>query len=66
MSLLDINGRRCPSSQEGLMPHCRGMPGQRGRSGYVGWGSTLIEQGEAGWDRGFLEGKPGKRMTFEM
>jgi hypothetical protein len=24
------------------------------------------EQGEWGWDRGFLEGKPGKRITFEM
>jgi len=27
-----------------------------------GWGSTLIEAGE---DSGFLEGKPGKEITFE-
>jgi hypothetical protein len=34
--------------------------GQGRRNGWVG------EQGEEGWDRGFLEGKPGKGITFEM
>jgi hypothetical protein len=31
-----------------------------------GWGSTLIEAGRGGWDRGFPEGKLGKGITFEM
>jgi hypothetical protein len=38
----------------------REMPGQGSRSGWVG------EQWEGGWERGFLEGKPGKKITFEM
>ena len=38
----------------------RGMPGPRSRSEWVG------EQGEWEGDRGFLERKLGKRMTFEM
>ena len=42
------------------MPQGRGMSGQGSRSGWVG------EQGERDGDRGFLEGKPGKRTTFEM
>jgi hypothetical protein len=33
---LVINGRRGPWFCEGLMPQCRGMPGQ-GVSGSVGW-----------------------------
>jgi hypothetical protein len=36
------------------------MPGSGSRSGWVG------EQGKRGWDRGFWEGKPEKRITFEM
>jgi hypothetical protein len=28
--------------------------------------STLIEEGEGWWDRGFPEGKLGKGITFEM
>jgi hypothetical protein len=42
------------------MPQYKGMPGQGSRSGWV------VEQGEQGWNRGFLEGKPGKRIAFEM
>ena len=53
--MLDINGRRGPWYCEGLMPQCRGS-----RSKWVG------KQEEGGWDRGFLEGKPGKEITFEM
>ena len=60
MALLDINERRGPWSCEGLILQCRGMPGQGSRSGWVG------EQGEGGWEGGFLEGKPGKGITFEM
>ena len=26
----------------------------------------LVSRGEWVWDRGFLEGKPGKGITFEM
>jgi hypothetical protein len=29
-------------------------------------GSILIETGRVGMDRGFLEGKPGKEITFEI
>jgi hypothetical protein len=36
------------------------MPGPRSESGWVG------EQGEGLGDRGFSEGKAGKRITFEM
>ena len=42
------------------MPQYRGMPGPGSGSGWAG------EQGEGGEDRGFLEGKLGKGMTFEM
>jgi hypothetical protein len=42
------------------MPQDRGMPGPGIRSGWVG------EQGEGGGYRGFLEGKLGKGITFEM
>jgi hypothetical protein len=60
MALLDISGRRGPWSSEGSMLQGREMPGQGSRSGWVG------EQWEGGWERGFLEGKPGKKITFEM
>lgn len=36
-----------------------------GREWVHEWGSTLIEAGEGGGDRGFLVGTPGKRKTFE-
>jgi hypothetical protein len=49
-----------PWSCEGSMPQCRGMPGPRRESGWVG------EQGEEGGDSGFSEGKLGKGITFEM
>jgi hypothetical protein len=45
---------------EGWMPQCRGMPGQGSGNGWVG------VQGEGGWDRRFMEGKPGLQITFEM
>jgi hypothetical protein len=31
-----------------------------------GWRNTLIEAGREGSDRGVLEGRPGKGITFEM
>jgi hypothetical protein len=29
-------------------------------------GTPSQKQGEGGWDRRLLEGKPGKRITFKM
>ena len=59
MDLL-VNGRRGPWSCEGSVPQCRGMPGIGSGSGWVG------EQEEGEGDRAFLEGQPGKGITFEM
>jgi hypothetical protein len=42
------------------MIQCKGMLGQERESGWVG------EHGEGKEDRGFLEGKPGKGLTFKM
>jgi hypothetical protein len=42
------------------MSQCREMPGPGSGSGWVG------KQGEGIRDRGFLERKPGKGITFEM
>jgi hypothetical protein len=42
------------------MPQYRGMPGPVSRSGWV------EEQGEGEEDRGFLDRKLGKCITFEM
>jgi hypothetical protein len=42
------------------MPQYRGMPGPGSRSGWVG------EQGYGERNRGFLEGKLVKGITFEM
>jgi hypothetical protein len=42
------------------MPQYRGIPGPGSGSRWVG------EQVEGGEDRGFLEGKSGKGITFEM
>jgi hypothetical protein len=60
MALWDINERRGPWFYEGLMPQCRGVPGQGSRSGWVG------EQGEKRWNEGVSEGKWGKGLKFEM
>jgi hypothetical protein len=59
-SPLVINGRIDPWSCEGSVLQCRGIPGPGSGSGWVG------KQGEEGRDRGFLEGKFGKWITFEM
>ena len=55
-----VGGMRGPWSCEGSMPQYRGMPGPGSRIGWVG------DQGERGRGRGFLDGKPGKGITFEM
>jgi hypothetical protein len=40
MAFSCTNRSRGPWSCEGLVPQCTWMPGQGGRSGYVGWGAT--------------------------
>jgi hypothetical protein len=42
------------------------MPGQWGRSGKGGGGAPSQNQGQGGWDRVVLEGKPGRRITVEI
>jgi hypothetical protein len=37
-----------------------------GRWEWVGGGAPSERQGERGWDKGFLKGRPGKGKTFEM
>jgi hypothetical protein len=59
MTLFGINGRRDPLFCEGSMPQYRGMPGWGGMSGWVVRRAPSLKQG-------FLEGKPGKGITFEM
>jgi hypothetical protein len=60
ITLLVINGRRDPWSCEDSMPQCRGMA-----EAGIG-GEWVGEQGERRRDKGVLEGKPGKGITFEM
>jgi hypothetical protein len=42
------------------MPQYSEMPGPRSRNGWIG------DEGEGERNRGFSEGKPGKRITFEI
>jgi len=52
-------------SCEGLMPQCRGTPGQGSGSEWVcEWVREHLYRSSGGWDSGFLEGKPGKEITF--
>jgi hypothetical protein len=57
--LVDRQWEERPLVLEGSMPQYRGMPGP----GSQGW---VAEHGEGRGDRRFLEGKPGKGITFEM
>ena len=67
MALSGINVTRIPWSYEGLMPKCRGMPGQGGGSVLVGGETPSQKQGEGGWYSGLLAGGgPGMWITFEM
>jgi len=52
-------------------PQCRVMSWWGGGNGWVdgwvdGWGNTLKEEGGREWDRGFMNGKLGNEVTFEM
>ena len=61
---LSTKGRNAKSCQ-GWTLQCRGMSGQGGKKEWVvGWEISLIEEG--GWDRGFMDGKPRKVVTFKM
>ena len=45
-----------------LKAHCPSVwECQGGEVGVSGWGSTLIEAGGGGWDRGFLRGQDRER-----
>jgi hypothetical protein len=65
MALLDICGKRVPWVWVCSMPQCRGMPGWKDRSGWVGGGGPSQRQGE-GDGRGLPKGGPGRGKTFEM
>jgi hypothetical protein len=60
MALLVISRRKGSWSCEDSMPQYTRMTGQGSRSGWVSG------QGEGRWGRGFLEGKPGKGINFEI
>jgi len=67
MALLGLNGRKGLWSYEGSIPQCRGMPGQGSRREWMGgWGNNLVEAGGGRGDRGFLERKLEKGITFEI
>jgi len=49
------------------MPQFREMSGQGDGKGWTGgWGTPSYEQGLGRRDRSFMDGKPGKGITFEM
>jgi hypothetical protein len=48
------------------VPQYRGMPGQEGRSGWVGGGAPSRRQREGGWNTDFLKWRRGKGKTIEM
>jgi len=57
---------------EALGPAKAGSPsvgecqGGRQKGGSLGRGKTFIEEGGWRWDRGLMNGNPGKGITFEM
>ena len=63
LATLDTSGRSSAWSCGGLIPEGREMPGQEWVGGL---GSTLIEAGGAGGNKGLVEGKLGKGIAFEM
>lgn len=51
---------RCPSVEEFQSE-------KSGESGWIGeWGIIPMDAGHGGMELGFPEGKPGKRVTFEI
>jgi len=41
---------------------CQGR--EAGWGGWLGRGSTTVKEGRGGWDRGFMDRKPGKGIAF--
>jgi len=37
-----------------------------GKRWVVGWGNTLIDEGVGGWDKEFMDVKPGKGITLDI
>jgi hypothetical protein len=67
MALLDINGRRGFWSCESSMPSIGECNGREAvRNVWVGGAASPQKQVRGGQNRGFLEWKPGKGITFEM
>lgn len=60
MDLLGINGGRSPSGASSV-GECQG-----GKWGGWGGGTPSQNKGEKGWAKGFIDRKPGKRITFQM
>ena len=54
-----------PLGLRGLMPQCTGIGGWEDGSGWMG-GEHLHRGSGRGWNRGVLEGRSGKGITFEM
>lgn len=48
------------------MPQCRGIRGQEDGNGWLGGEAPSQRQREEGWDRGFLQERPGKGKVFEI
>jgi hypothetical protein len=77
LSRFDARCRGMPGPEDGWVwvwvwgewGGCEGLWGAVG-VGRWGWGwgvgAPSQRQGEEGWDRGFLEGRSGKGITFEM
>ena len=65
--LVGHQGEEGPLVLWDLMPQCRGMPGWEGRSEVSRWVGEYPNRVRGGrWDRGFLKGRLGERLTFEM
>jgi hypothetical protein len=65
MALFGINKREDPLACESLIPQHREVRKEwvGGRGGKVG---THPHRSRGGWDRGVVEGKLGRGITFEM
>jgi len=53
-----------PRLEPPSVEECQG--GEAGRGGWLGMGSTLIEEEGEGMGWWSMDGKPGKEITFEM
>jgi len=66
MAFLGTNERGNPWSCQGLTPSVGECQGGRWERGVVGEGEHLYRRRGGEGDRGFMDGKPDKRITFEI